>query len=53
MGRHLAAGFPRRREYESYISQLRQQMGPTLKDSKSHVVLNFYKTMDDWVPSVA
>ncbi len=38
------------REYESYISQLRQQMGPALKDSKSHVVLNFYKTMDDWVP---
>ncbi|MGA9138589.1 MAG: Lrp/AsnC family transcriptional regulator [Methanocella sp.] len=41
------------REYESYISQLRQQMGPALKDSKSHVVLNFYKTMDDWAPSRA
>jgi Lrp/AsnC family leucine-responsive transcriptional regulator len=39
------------REYESYISRLRQQMGPALKDSKSHVVLNFYKTMDDWLLS--
>jgi Lrp/AsnC family transcriptional regulator, leucine-responsive regulatory protein len=38
------------REYESYISGLRMQLGPALKDSKSHVVLNFYKTTDDWVP---
>ncbi|HEY3273676.1 MAG TPA: Lrp/AsnC family transcriptional regulator [Methanocella sp.] len=38
------------REYESYISRLRQQLGPALKDSKSHVILNFYKTPDDWVP---
>jgi hypothetical protein len=38
------------RDYESCISQLRQQMGLALKDCKSHVVLNFYKTMDDRVP---
>ncbi len=38
------------REYESYIGHLRQQLGPALKDSKSHVILNFYKTPDDWVP---
>jgi Lrp/AsnC family transcriptional regulator, leucine-responsive regulatory protein len=38
------------REYESYISGLRMQLGPALKDSKSHVVLNFYKITDDWVP---
>lgn len=38
------------REYESYISRLRQRMGPALKDSKSHVVLNFYKGPEDWVP---
>jgi Lrp/AsnC family leucine-responsive transcriptional regulator len=38
------------REYESYISGLRQQLGPALKDSKSHVILNFYKTTDDWIP---
>lgn len=38
------------REYESYISEIRRRMGPAIKDSKSHVVLNFYKTMDDWVP---
>lgn len=37
-------------EYESYLSGLRQQLGPALKDSKSHVILNFYKTTDDWVP---
>ncbi|OPY26472.1 MAG: putative HTH-type transcriptional regulator [Methanocella sp. PtaU1.Bin125] len=39
------------KEYESYISRLRQQLGPALKDSKSHVVLDFYKTMDDWALS--
>ena len=38
------------REYESYISQLRLGMGPVLKDSKSHVILNFYKSPDDWMP---
>lgn len=38
------------REYESYISDLRMKMGPRLKDSKSHVILNFYKTPDEYVP---
>ncbi|HMK45998.1 MAG TPA: Lrp/AsnC family transcriptional regulator [Methanocella sp.] len=38
------------REYESYISQLRLEMGQVLRDSKSHVILNFYKSPDDWVP---
>lgn len=38
------------REYESYINTLRQRLGPALKDSKSHVILNFYKTTDEWVP---
>ena len=38
------------REYESYISQIRRRLGPALKDSKSHVVLNFYKSPEDWVP---
>lgn len=46
----LLLAFRNVREYESYISQLRQQMGAQIKDSKSHVVLNFYKTTDDWVP---
>ncbi len=46
----LLLAFGNVREYESYISGLRQQLGPALKDSKSHVVLNFYKTPDDWVP---
>lgn len=38
------------KEYESYISDLRMKMGPRLKDSKSHVILNFYKTPDEYVP---
>jgi len=38
------------REYESYINQLRLEMGQVLRDSKSHVILNFYKSPDDWVP---
>lgn len=38
------------RDYESYINRIRLKMGPLLKDSKSHVVLNFYKSPDDWVP---
>lgn len=38
------------KEYEYYTNDLRARMGPMLKDSKSHVVLNFYKSMDDYVP---
>lgn len=38
------------KEYESYTSDLRARMGAMIKDSKSHVVLNFYKSMDDYVP---
>jgi len=48
----LLLAFKDVREYESYISDLRRLMGPALKDSKSHVALNFYKTIDDWAPSV-
>ena len=48
----LLLAFKDVRGYESYISELRQRLGPTLKDSKSHVVLNFYKTPDDWSPFV-
>ena len=36
------------KEYEYYTNDLRARMGPMLKDSKSHVVLNFYKSMDDY-----
>lgn len=38
------------REYEYYTNDLRARMGPMLRDSKSHVVLNFYKSLDDYVP---
>ncbi|HTY91774.1 MAG TPA: Lrp/AsnC family transcriptional regulator [Methanocella sp.] len=38
------------KEYEYYTNDLRARMGPMLKDSKSHVVLNFYKNTDDYVP---
>jgi Lrp/AsnC family transcriptional regulator, leucine-responsive regulatory protein len=38
------------KEYEYYTNDLRARMGPMLRDSKSHVVLNFYKSMDDYVP---
>lgn len=46
----LLLAFKDVREYESYISRIRLNMGPMLKDSKSHVVLNFYKSPDEWVP---
>ncbi|MCD1295171.1 Lrp/AsnC family transcriptional regulator [Methanocella sp. CWC-04] len=38
------------REYETYINEMRIRMGPILKDTKSHVILNFYKSLDDYVP---
>lgn len=40
------------KEYEYYTNDLRARMGPMLKDSKSHVVLNFYKSMDEYIPGV-
>ena len=46
----LLLSFEDVREYESYISKIRQKMGHMLKDSKSHVVLNFYKSPEEWVP---
>jgi Lrp/AsnC family leucine-responsive transcriptional regulator len=46
----LLLAFGNVKEYESYTSKLRVLMGPMLKDSKSHVVLNFYKTSDDYLP---
>ncbi len=39
------------KEYEYYINGLRVRMGPLLKDSKSHVILDFYKSIDDYVPA--
>jgi DNA-binding Lrp family transcriptional regulator len=39
------------KEYEFYTNDLRARMGSMLKDSKSHVVLNFYKSPDDYVPA--
>ena len=38
------------KDYESYTSDMHVRMGSMIKDSKSHVVLNFYKTPDDYVP---
>jgi Lrp/AsnC family leucine-responsive transcriptional regulator len=46
----LLLAFCNVKEYEYYTNDLRVRMGPMLKDSKSHVVLNFYKTMDDYIP---
>ena len=46
----LLLAFGNVKEYENYTSKLRVLMGPMLKDSKSHVVLNFYKTSDDYLP---
>lgn len=46
----LLLAFCNVQEYEYYTNDLRARMGPMLKDSKSHVVLNFYKSPDDYVP---
>jgi Lrp/AsnC family transcriptional regulator, leucine-responsive regulatory protein len=48
----LLLAFGNVREYESYTTNLRERMGPMLKDSKSHVALNFYKTADDYLPFI-
>ncbi len=47
----LLLAFCNVKEYEYYINSLRVRMGPLLKDSKSHVILNFYKSPDDYVPA--
>jgi DNA-binding Lrp family transcriptional regulator len=47
----LLLAFCNVKEYEYYTNDLRARMGPMLKDSKSHVVLNFYKSPDDYVPA--
>ena len=39
------------KDYESYIGDMHLKMGSMIKDSKSHVILNFYKTPDDYVPA--
>lgn len=46
----LLLAFCNVKEYEYYTNDMRARMGPMLKDSKSHVVLNFYKSPDDYVP---
>lgn len=46
----LLLAFCNVKEYEFYTNDLRARMGPMLKDSKSHVVLNFYKSPEDYVP---
>ncbi|AFC99798.1 Transcriptional regulator, MarR family [Methanocella conradii HZ254] len=47
----LLLAFCNVKEYEYYINSLRVRMGPLLKDSKSHVILDFYKSPDDYVPA--
>jgi Lrp/AsnC family leucine-responsive transcriptional regulator len=47
----LLLAFCNVKEYEYYINDLRVRMGPLLKDSKSHVILDFYKSLDDYVPA--
>jgi DNA-binding Lrp family transcriptional regulator len=46
----LLLAFGNVKEYEYYTNDLRARMGTMLKDSKSHVVLNFYKAPDEYVP---
>jgi DNA-binding Lrp family transcriptional regulator len=46
----LMLAFEDVKDYETYTNVMRAKMGTMIKDSKSHVVLNFYKTPDDYVP---
>lgn len=47
----LMLAFEDVKDYETYTNVMRAKMGTMIKDSKSHVVLNFYKTPDDYVPA--
>ncbi len=47
----LMLAFEDVKDYEEYINAMRTKMGSMIKDIKSHVVLNFYKTPDDYVPA--
>lgn len=47
----LMLAFEDVKDYEEYINVMRSKMGPMIKDVKSHVILNFYKTPDDYVPA--
>lgn len=46
----LMLAFEDVKDYEKYTNDMRTKMGSMIKDSKSHVVLNFYKTSDDYLP---
>jgi Lrp/AsnC family leucine-responsive transcriptional regulator len=37
-------------EYDQYISNLRTKYGKVFRDSKSHAILKFFKSQDDFVP---
>jgi Lrp/AsnC family leucine-responsive transcriptional regulator len=40
------------KDYENYINSLRNKNRKLIKDSKSHAVLRFYKTSDEYVPLI-
>jgi Lrp/AsnC family transcriptional regulator, leucine-responsive regulatory protein len=37
-------------EYDEYIANLRTKYGKVFRDSKSHAILRFFKTPDEFVP---
>ena len=39
-------------EYDEYIANLRTKYGGVFKDSKSHAILKFFKSPDEFIPSV-
>jgi hypothetical protein len=42
--------FRNNQEYDDFISHLRTKYGSVFRDSKSHSILRFFKTADDFVP---
>ena len=38
-------------EYDKYIANLRTKYGRIFRDSKSHAILRFFKSADEFIPS--
>jgi Lrp/AsnC family leucine-responsive transcriptional regulator len=44
--------FKNTQEYDEYITRIRTKYGRIFRDNKSHAILKFFKTPDEFVPSL-
>lgn len=45
-------GFKDTSQYDQYIANLRTRYGKVFRDSKSHAILKFFKSPDEFIPQV-